>query len=535
MLKAKQIKKAIASSVVALAILFTAVPALSQTVYADETDTPAAEESVEDAQNAEEGVAALADEEPAESSEESSESSEESTEATEEVAPVVGLQDLAEAGVVSQEGNSDYIQFVYGGNSYSTGLCTSTTFNVRGRFGDNYIQSTYSDAGYHTDIQVGDNPIRHVNFDYLGQVVEIDGIQVRIVCGIDGSGRAVTVTYDLYNLTEVDQTVKIGTYADTQIGRNDSARVAYTSNGILMEDNREGSATYGASLRLMPGNADFTTRWYGRYSSADDNVFNNVEDASQAYNSDSGIAYSWTMTIAPATTATRTAGLGLYEESYSVTYDANGGVGEMTDINSPYGIGLTATVMDNGFYAPEGYEFIGWNTAADGSGTTYYPGNTFTPSSNVTLYASWVSTRGTYEYVEGMNGQWTQNSTNGLAFRATRVGSDALTFSRFLGVQVDGQDIGPDRFDVASGSVIVTLKADYLQALAPGEHTITLTFTDGDPITTNFTIIAAPAPTAAPAVPATGEAMSVLPVAGAICIAAAGAVVLTRKFRKEEI
>ncbi|MCQ2503839.1 MAG: InlB B-repeat-containing protein [Saccharofermentans sp.] len=524
MLKAKQIKKAIASSVVALAILFTAVPALSQTVYADETDTPAAEESVEDAQNAEEeGVAALADEE---SSEESTESSEESTEATEEAAPVVGLQDLRDSGVIAQEGQSNYISFTAEGRR---------NFDVRGRFGDSYIRSTFSNGGYNTAIQVGENPIRSVRFDYLGQVVEIDGVQVRIVCGLDASGRAVVITYDLFNLTDAEQTVKIGSYADTMIGTNDRARVSYTSNGILMEDNNERSSTYGATLRLMPGNADFTTRWYGYYYSAGNNVFNNVADSSVAYNEDSGIAYSWTLTIAPSTQATRTSLLGLYEESYSVTYDANGGVGEMTDINSPYGIGLTATVMDNGFYAPEGYEFIGWNTAADGSGTTYYPGNTINLSSSVTLYASWVSTRGTYEYVEGMNGQWTQNSTNGLAFRATRVGSDALTFSRFLGVQVDGQDIGPDRFDVASGSVIVTLKADYLQALAPGEHTITLTFTDGDPITTNFTIIAAPAPTAAPAVPATGEAMSVLPVAGAICIAAAGAVVLTRKFRKEEI
>ncbi len=529
MLKAKQIKQAIASSVVALAILFTAVPALSQTVYADETDTPAAEESVEDAQNAEEeGVAALADEEPAESSEES-------TEATEEAAPVVGLQDLRDSGVIAQDGQSEYISFSYNGVHSAPGMGTHTTFNVRGRFGGNYIKSTFGDHGYYTYIQVGDNPARAVEYDYLGQVVEIDGIQVRLVCGLDASGRAVVITYDVYNLTDAEQTIKIGTCADTQIGANDYARVAYTSNGVLMEDNSTTSSTYGATLRLMPGNADFTTRWYGPYGRADENIFNNVADSSVDYNGDSGIAYSWTLTVAPGTTATRTSLLGLYEESYSVTYDANGGVGEMTDINSPYGIGLSATVMDNGFYAPEGYEFIGWNTAADGSGTTYYPGNTINLSSSVTLYASWVSTHGTYEYVEGMNGQWTQNSTNGLAFRATRVGSDALTFSRFLGVQVDGQDIGPDRFDVASGSVIVTLKADYLQALAPGEHTITLTFTDGDPITTNFTIIAAPAPTAAPAVPATGEAMSVLPVAGAICIAAAGAVVLTRKFRKEEI
>ena len=350
-------------------------------------------------------------------------------------------------------------------------------------------------------------------------------MQVRIVAGIDASGKAVIITYTVYNNTGAEQNVSIGSCADTMIGQNDRARVSFTSNGILMEDNNESNSTYGATLRLMPGNADFTTRWFGNFSNSRNNVFNNLEDTTP-YNHDSGIAWSWNFNMAPGETVHKTCVLGLYEISYAVSYDANGGVGEMTDVNSPYGEGLTATVMDNGFMAPEGTEFYGWNTAADGSGTMYFPGNTFTPTSSVTLYAQWVDTRGTYVYTEGVDGQWTQYSNSGLSFRASRQGSDALTFSRFVGVQVDGQDIGPD--DAVGGSVIVTLKPDYLQALAPGAHTITLTFRDGDPITTNFTIKAA-------AVPATGEAQSFLPVAGVITLAAAGAVALTRRIKKEDI
>jgi uncharacterized repeat protein (TIGR02543 family) len=37
-----------------------------------------------------------------------------------------------------------------------------------------------------------------------------------------------------------------------------------------------------------------------------------------------------------------------------------------------------------------GYFFAGWNTAADGSGTTYQPNQTFALSNNVTLYAKWI-------------------------------------------------------------------------------------------------------------------------------------------------
>ena len=278
----------------------------------------------------------------------------------------------------------------------------------------------------------------------------------------------------------------------------------------------------------MPGNAEFTTRWFGPFGRCTSNVFSNVEEGTVDYNGDSGIAWSWNFNMAAGETVTRTCTLGLYEISYAVTYDANGGVGEMADINSPYGEGLTATVLDNSFLAPEGTEFYGWNTAADGTGTMYYPGNTFTPASNVTLYAQWVDTRGVYEFTEGVNGEWTQYSNSGLTFRATRVGSDGLTFSRFTGVKIDGVDVGGDRYTATGGSVIVTVNRDYLQALGPGQHSITLTFRDGEPITTNFTIKAA-------AVPATGEAQSFLPVAGVICLAAAGAVALTKRIKEEEI
>ena len=510
MLKAIQIKKAIASCVVSLAILFTAVPALSQTVYADETDP--------NQQTTESST------ETSETLETSAETSAETSETTvEETQAPAGLQDMS--GTVSQEGNSEYIWFGLADHSFNR-FGRHQTFNVRGRFGENYIQSTYNENGYYTRLRVGES-VNDVEIAAYGQVVEIDGIQVRVVAGIDATGKAVQITYTLYNNSGAEQNVSIGSAADTMIGENDHARVSFTSNGILMEDNDSSDATYGATLRLMPGNCDFTTRWFGYYGDCRDNVFTNLEDITP-YNYDSGIAWSWNFVMAPGETVERTCLLGLYEESFAVTYDANGGAGEMVDINSPYGSGLTATVLDNAFYAPEGTEFYGWNTAADGSGTMYFPGNTFTPAANTTLYAVWVDTRGTYVYTEGVDGQWTQYSNSGLSFRASRQGSDGLTFSRFVGVKVDGQDIGPDRFDAVGGSVIVTLKPDYLQSLAPGAHTITLTFRDGDPITTNFTIKAA-------AVPATGEAMSFLPVAGVICLVAAGSVVFTKRIKEEEI
>jgi uncharacterized repeat protein (TIGR02543 family) len=80
--------------------------------------------------------------------------------------------------------------------------------------------------------------------------------------------------------------------------------------------------------------------------------------------------------------------------SYSVTYSGNGSTGG-TAPTDPflYSQGQTATVLGNlGPFVKAGYNFSGWNTAANGSGTLYAPGATLSiGTTNVTLYATWAS------------------------------------------------------------------------------------------------------------------------------------------------
>ena len=78
-----------------------------------------------------------------------------------------------------------------------------------------------------------------------------------------------------------------------------------------------------------------------------------------------------------------------YTQKYTVTYNANGGTGTMTDGSSPYVAGTSVTTLTNTF-TKSGYIFDHWNTAADNSGTTYAEGATFTISANTTLYAQWL-------------------------------------------------------------------------------------------------------------------------------------------------
>ena len=79
----------------------------------------------------------------------------------------------------------------------------------------------------------------------------------------------------------------------------------------------------------------------------------------------------------------------LYTPTYTVTYNANGGSGTLTDSSSPYMQGATVTVKSNSF-TRSGYTFDHWDTKSDDSGTDYSPSSTFAISANTTLYAQWA-------------------------------------------------------------------------------------------------------------------------------------------------
>ena len=77
---------------------------------------------------------------------------------------------------------------------------------------------------------------------------------------------------------------------------------------------------------------------------------------------------------------------------YTVTFDANGGEDTMEAqnffMNTPQALNACT-------FTREGYEFIGWNIKADGTGTNYSDGQTVINLDNVTLYARWIAIGGT--------------------------------------------------------------------------------------------------------------------------------------------
>jgi len=71
-----------------------------------------------------------------------------------------------------------------------------------------------------------------------------------------------------------------------------------------------------------------------------------------------------------------------------VTFDANGGVGEMSP--QPFTVGIAQALSANEF-TRENYGFVSWNTTADGSGRTYSDTQKVSISVNTTLYAQWIA------------------------------------------------------------------------------------------------------------------------------------------------
>ena len=69
-----------------------------------------------------------------------------------------------------------------------------------------------------------------------------------------------------------------------------------------------------------------------------------------------------------------------------VTFNTNGGSGSMVNQSAS-----TSTDLTSNAFTRTGYTFSGWNTAADGSGTTYLDGVSYAFDADLTLYAQWTA------------------------------------------------------------------------------------------------------------------------------------------------
>ncbi|MBR2778170.1 MAG: InlB B-repeat-containing protein, partial [Prevotella sp.] len=91
--------------------------------------------------------------------------------------------------------------------------------------------------------------------------------------------------------------------------------------------------------------------------------------------------------IAPGTTGNLNFVANWSSDTYEVTFNANGGTGEMG--KQGFTAGQAKALSENKF-TREGYTFIGWATAPGATTATYADQETYTAEKSITLYAVWV-------------------------------------------------------------------------------------------------------------------------------------------------
>ena len=82
--------------------------------------------------------------------------------------------------------------------------------------------------------------------------------------------------------------------------------------------------------------------------------------------------------------------------SYSITYNNNGGSGSVSSQSFKHGESVTISAGTT--LSKTGHTFNGWNTNSAGTGTNYTAGTAYTPNKNLTLYAKWKANTYTINY-----------------------------------------------------------------------------------------------------------------------------------------
>ncbi len=178
-------------------------------------------------------------------------------------------------------------------------------------------------------------------------------------------------------------------------------------------------------------------------------------------------------------------------QSYTVSYNANGGIGEVATDSNHYVQNKAAKVLSsNGLTAPAAKVFRGWNTNANGTGEMYYPGSSILVSGDITLYAIWGDkTPGTtlvYHANDGSDQKITEPYANNAT--VTLKGKDTFTRSGYTfsswNTQADGKG---DSFKPDDKVIVNNIESNDLYAIwtknsgSGGSHKPTVTIPDDVP------------------------------------------------------
>lgn len=132
---------------------------------------------------------------------------------------------------------------------------------------------------------------------------------------------------------------------------------------------------------------------------------------------------------------------------YKLSFSPNGGTGEMESITKEENEKINLPAVK---FSRTGFEFLNWNTAADGSGITYADGAEFTFTADTTLYAKWTVAAGNAvnaikslpagEHKIAVTGQMTKDNLNDLMAAIKDNSNGAKVYLDLGGITIDFYD-----------------------------------------------------------------------------------------------
>ena len=151
---------------------------------------------------------------------------------------------------------------------------------------------------------------------------------------------------------------------------------------------RTKSCIYGDYSTYEYASHSKTTK-YEKYSSSQHKCYSYCSGCSSNVGSESYEAHTLTSTTSGGKTVSTCSKCGYSTEtvqSYTVSYNANGGSGAPASQTKTHGVTLT---LSSTRPTRSGYSFLGWSTSSSASSASYSAGGSYTANSSVTLYAVW--------------------------------------------------------------------------------------------------------------------------------------------------
>ena len=99
-----------------------------------------------------------------------------------------------------------------------------------------------------------------------------------------------------------------------------------------------------------------------------------------------------------------------------------------------------------------------------------------------------VLQEGTYECINVSGKEWEKGNKDGMTFVFRRSADEDMTYDLFEKLTTDGTDVGKNNYVKTKGSVIIRLKASYLETLSAGKHELKAHFLDKGEVSIEITI-----------------------------------------------